>query len=391
MRRGPGPSAGKGSALPPKTRPGPEADAPPSPFETKVASEGAPQIEAKQAEAAAYTRKERRLVDELDDMSRLVNQTRKEVAASREKERGLAEETNKTEADLMVMAREIDALSGNAAGRLAALYKLHQLGTLPVLASADSMFELSTRKTALERVLAMDTALWEKLSAKKTRLEALHQTLARQKQAQQENNGILSGQIDALMTRSKAHAALLSDIRGKKAAMAAALDSMKKSAVSLDREVNRHDWEIHPSEATETTPGKKTFPSLKGLLQLPVTGKITGRFGTSTGSGETQTIRNGIHIQAASGEPIRAVSDGTVIFADWLKGYGNLLILDHGNGYCTVYAHGEDLFKAKGAPVMRGDVIGTVGDTGSLEGAGLYFEIRHHGKPIDPLGWLKSN
>ena len=85
-----------------------------------------------------------------------------------------------------------------------------------------------------------------------------------------------------------------------------------------------------------------------------------------------------------------AVADGAVIYADWFKGYGRLIILDHGGGYFTLYAHAAEIWARSGDSVSRGQVIGKVGDTGSLEGPQLYFELRHKGKPQDPLAWLQS-
>jgi septal ring factor EnvC (AmiA/AmiB activator) len=101
-------------------------------------------------------------------------------------------------------------------------------------------------------------------------------------------------------------------------------------------------------------------------------------------------FQSGISIKAERGEPIRSVSDGHVIFANWFKGFGNMMIVDHGDHYYTVYAHLEEVFKVKGDRVDRGEVIATVGDSGSMRGPALHFEVRHHGKPIDPLKWIQK-
>jgi murein DD-endopeptidase MepM/ murein hydrolase activator NlpD len=101
-------------------------------------------------------------------------------------------------------------------------------------------------------------------------------------------------------------------------------------------------------------------------------------------------FQSGINIKADRGEPIRAVYSGQTLFSSWFKGFGNMIIIDHGDHYYTVYAHLEEQFKSKGDPVEAGEVIATVGDTGSLTGAGLHFEVRHHGKPMNPLGWIKK-
>jgi septal ring factor EnvC (AmiA/AmiB activator) len=100
--------------------------------------------------------------------------------------------------------------------------------------------------------------------------------------------------------------------------------------------------------------------------------------------------RSGIEIQAQLGEPIRAVGDGRVLFASWFKGFGNMIIIDHGNNYCTVYAHAEELFKQKGDDVLAQEVIATVGDTGLSPEPGLYFEVRHQGKAMDPAAWIRQ-
>jgi septal ring factor EnvC (AmiA/AmiB activator) len=102
----------------------------------------------------------------------------------------------------------------------------------------------------------------------------------------------------------------------------------------------------------------------------------------------TVTVQKGLDIRAPEGAPVRAVAAGTVVYAGWLRGYGNLLILDHGGGYHSLMAHLATLGPAPGAEVQAGEEVGTVGDTGSLKGAYLYFEIRKSGQAVDPGPWL---
>ncbi len=124
---------------------------------------------------------------------------------------------------------------------------------------------------------------------------------------------------------------------------------------------------------------------------MPVNGKIVQFFGSYTNT-EFNLInfRSGINIRAERGEPISAVYKGRTLYASWFKGYGNMIIIDHGSNHYTVYAHVEELFKQKGDRVETGEVIATVGDTGSIYGSRLYFEVRYHGKPMDPLLWIKE-
>lgn len=129
------------------------------------------------------------------------------------------------------------------------------------------------------------------------------------------------------------------------------------------------------------------FGALKGRLSLPVRGELAGRFGTPRqGSGLTG---KGIFIRAPEGAEVRAVAAGQVVFADWLRGFGNLLILSHGDDYLTVYGNNEAILKRVGDEVNVGDAVATVGSSGGNDTAGLYFEIRHQGQPFDPLPWVR--
>jgi septal ring factor EnvC (AmiA/AmiB activator) len=139
------------------------------------------------------------------------------------------------------------------------------------------------------------------------------------------------------------------------------------------------------------TPVGANFISSKGLLPLPVKGKIISSFGKNViGHLNMEMFRSGIDIQADRGEPVRSAYSGRILFSDWYKGYGNLMIIDHGDHYYSVYAHLEDRLKSKGDKVETGETIGTAGDSGSVAGTGLYFELRHRGKPMDPLEWIKT-
>ncbi len=129
------------------------------------------------------------------------------------------------------------------------------------------------------------------------------------------------------------------------------------------------------------------FASLKGKLNLPVRGKLLNSFGGQR-SGKHVTWK-GLFIQSPSGSDVKAISEGRVVFADELRGFGNLIILDHGNGYMSLYGNNETLHKQVGNIIRGGDTIATVGNSGGNPDSGLYFELRHKGKPFDPLTWIK--
>ena len=131
---------------------------------------------------------------------------------------------------------------------------------------------------------------------------------------------------------------------------------------------------------------REVFARRRGRLESPVVGRILHRFGTSR-AGENLRWR-GIWLHAPRGSEVRAVSAGQVAFADWLRGFGLLLIIDHGDGYMSLYGHNSTLLKETGDWVDSGQIIARVGDTGGLSRAGLYFEIREGGLPVNPLTWL---
>ena len=130
----------------------------------------------------------------------------------------------------------------------------------------------------------------------------------------------------------------------------------------------------------------RPFKSLKGSLRLPVRGELANRYGAPRE--ETGVNWKGLFIRSVSGEIVHAVADGRVVYADWLRGFGNLLILDHGQGFMSLYANNEGLLRKVGEMVRAGDPVARVGATGGDEESGLYFELRRDGKPFDPLAWV---
>lgn len=130
----------------------------------------------------------------------------------------------------------------------------------------------------------------------------------------------------------------------------------------------------------------QAFTNFKGQMPWPVSGKASNRFGTRRGSGNLRW--QGLVIPATEGSSVSAIHHGRVVFADWFRGSGLLLIIDHGDGYMSLYAHNEALLRDVGEWVSAGSAVATVGNSGGQQEPALYFEIRHEGKPTNPTGWL---
>lgn len=147
-----------------------------------------------------------------------------------------------------------------------------------------------------------------------------------------------------------------------------------------------------PDRPGTEPPPNSQFAQLRGRLPMPVVGEVTGRFGTPRkveGAGTAPTWK-GIFIRATAGAGVHAVAAGQVVFADWLRGFGNLMVIDHGDGFLSVYGNNESLLRNVGQRVAVGDVVAAVGNTGGIEQTGLYFELRFQGRPFDPLKWVAA-
>lgn len=131
--------------------------------------------------------------------------------------------------------------------------------------------------------------------------------------------------------------------------------------------------------------GGNAFTALRGRLAMPLQGELLARFGSRRSEGPPW---KGLFIRAEEGADVHAVAAGRVIFADWLRGFGNLIIVDHGGQYMTIYGNNQAVLKRAGDPVKTGEVIASAGNSGGNEQSGLYFEMRHQGRAFDPLGWV---
>jgi septal ring factor EnvC (AmiA/AmiB activator) len=145
--------------------------------------------------------------------------------------------------------------------------------------------------------------------------------------------------------------------------------------------------------ANNTEPNQEftgtNFAALRGKLRLPVRGDVTNRFGSNRE--DSGILWKGLFIKANEGAEVKSVASGRVVFADWLRGFGNLIILDHGDGYMSLYGNNQAVLKQVGDSVNAGDIIASVGNSGGNEANGLYYELRSQSRPFDPLSWSRVN
>jgi len=338
---------------------------------------------AEREAARVLAERERSVLDTLDDAERAWREA-EEAAARAERDRAASaarlEQAVREEEEATERWRW---LAEGLRPRLAARQRMERVGELGLLASATSLADLVKRRALLDRVMAHDGAVLR--AAREALGERARATAARAAEAERLGglaDRALAGRAEAARRR-EGRRALLASVRG-------AREVHERAAAEADgqaRLLSEFVAALPPPRAGGAP--YEGFARLRGRLPPPAPGPLQSAFGRVVDPRfRTVTVRNGVEIGAARGEPVRAVAPGRVVHAGWFKGYGNLVIVDHGEGFHTLVAHLESMSAAAGEEVEAGARLGTVGDSGSLRGAHLWFELRERGRPVDPRPWL---
>lgn len=332
-----------------------------------------------------FSQKEIEIIEGLNEIDYTLNKARIKVAALSQENIKLEENITGLNSKREKLLSDIGINRGYAANRLKALYKMNMIGSLEAAGVPGSIFDFLFRQDAMKRIIASDFEVLEKQRQDLEKLEPLELELKKERQAKIRLEADLVEQIRINKKETLKREMILKEIRKKKKLSLAALDALKAAAIRLDNQISSLEGGSFENR------NAISFSSYKGRLIQPVKGKVISRFGPSnTGDYKSFTFQKGIDIKVERGEPVKSVFKGEVVYARWLKGYGNILIINHGDNYYTLYAHVEEMFKHKGERVETGEVIATAGDTGSMKGMCLHFEVRHHGKPVNPMDWLKK-
>lgn len=345
------------------------------------------EIKSHQTDLEKIGHQETSLMDRLNELARSLQQAEQNIGGLRKKIKKLETNIATNREAAAVLENRIAEKEEYATRRLVALYKLSLLGEMNVLGAADSVYDFLKTKRDISYIYRHDRQMLDTFRANRARLTELTATLLAEKNKKKQLEQRLQREIAAMAAEKAERNHLLAEIREKEALRRAAIKSLKQDARALDDTIA--SLYVKPDRGKEL-PGN--FSARKGLLKPPVNGKIITKFGKYRNEElNIVNFRSGIDIRASQGEPIKAVFRGQVLYATWFKGYGNMIIIDHGDSYYTVYAHAQELFKKKGDYVATNEVIATVGDTASIsEGPSLYFEVRHKGQAIDPTLWLQT-
>lgn len=354
------------------------------------------QLKREREKAAEARRRETSLLAELE-------QTEQRLASKRREVSRLDTRIKRVQGDISALRGDIDRLQGHRAEqeqalaqRLRMIYKIQAQGAaLPIVLSGDDPAARMAILRSLGNLAALDARLIQEYRVTSTRLADRKE---REEARQQELAGLRAeakseqAEVDREAAKRRVLLAKVRDERAYHERMVGELTEASKRLEAFVRELQakqRRLARVPPPPPGE--PPRTGFGALRGRLPWPTEGRIVSAFGAQVHPRfGTRTFRNGVDIEAAVGTDVASVYAGHVVFTGWFKGYGNLIILDHGGDYYTLYAHVAEILVKEGDDVRQGQRIGTVGDTGSLAGPRLYFEVRHGGKPQDPSDWLRQ-
>jgi septal ring factor EnvC (AmiA/AmiB activator) len=282
------------------------------------------------------------------------------------------------EAEEALARAVLNARADRLRPRLLSLYRLTQRSPLEVLLPAEDVAAFAWRARALSSLVRSDLAALDEMRA----VAAFQRSRLEQLDAWKRQAGARLAEL-----RAEAEEAAVQQTELGEALQL--LQAKARAAGSVLAELARSRAQLQAVAAVLEEPEPTGFGALRGKLPLPAPGHVEVPFGKLVHPRfNTVTVQKGLDIRAPPGAPVKALAAATVAWSGWMNGYGNLVVLDQGDGYHTLYAHLAEVFRPVGSHLFPGEVLGTVGETGSLKGAYLYFEVRRRGLAVDPMPWV---
>lgn len=301
----------------------------------------------------------------------------------RQKDREIEEITDR----LGTMRTSIDARREAILARLRAQYMEGRFGLVKALFTADSYGDFQRRGQYLSAVSHRDYELLETFRSDMERMEQAERQRAEARTVLVAFKLNIEKKVADIRVLQKEKKVYLTKITREKDSYNRAVEELQRSASRVDGLL--HDLETRRRAMAHPLTSSPLAHGVRGTLLWPADGKVVSFFGRQKHpTFNTYVQRKGIEIRTAEGSLIHAVMSGSVVYADWLKGYGLVIILDHANGFFSLYAHASKILAKAGEQVAEGQPIGETGDTGMIGENTLYFELREGAEPVDPLHWL---
>jgi len=355
------------------------------------------QLREEKQKAAEARARETSVLAELEVIEQRLADKQREVVRLDTRIKRAAGDVKSLRGEILQLETQRSGQQAALGRRLRAMYKVHvQGGALPMLLSGEDPATRAAAVRHLTSLASLDARLiqeyrgtTDRLEDRRGREESRQKDLATLRaDAQREQS-----EVDRDAAKRRILLAKVRDERAYHERMVGELTEAARRLEAFIRDLQAKQRRVAkippPKPGIETLPAVG-FGTLRGRLPWPTEGRVVSAFGAQVHPRfGTRTFRNGVDIEAGEGRDVAAVFAGHVVYTGWFKGYGNLIILDHDNEYYTLYAHVADIVVKEGDDVRQGQRIGTVGDTGSLEGPRLYFEVRYQGKPQNPEQWLR--
>ncbi len=340
-------------------------------------------IESSRERVGEFEKSERDLLEVLEGIDREATRLRAEVRSARRKAAAARQALDEIQPKVESASARLERTRAAMRVRAVALYKAGEMGPVRVLFSSASVQDLLVRASSLRRLLDHDADLVGRYDRDLAELEEVAR-VAREAQAARESAlADLAERERGLEAERVVKGELLARARNDRTRERELLVELERAARALEEKLET--LSARSGDGFEGT----GFSALAGQLPLPVRARIVAPFGRVVDAEfGTETFRKGVEFGAPAGDSVTSVAPGAVRFAGWFRGYGRIVIVDHGEGYFSVSGHLDEVFVEAGDLVGRGDTLGTVGETGSLSGPSLYFELRASGEPLDPEGWF---
>jgi murein hydrolase activator len=341
---------------------------------------------------------------ELKEINKNLEQKEADLGKMDRELRSVESNLSKTGREIARVTEEANRKRQEIDRRLASLYKAGEIGGLRMFFSSESFPQMAENMRYMKSILENDKKIFTEYNQKIEELRSLKVTLeseavkkerikngiALKKREIEEDKNSKAAYLLKLRKDRKTYEASLKELQANASRLQSMLDRLDK--LSRKKHVERQEKGGRKTKQLPELPPvpDRGFASQKGRMSMPVRGQVIETYGKHKHPEfNSYTFSKGLSISAASGADIKCIYEGTVIFADYFKGFGNMVIVDHGGGYFSLYAHAAKIMKKVGAEVARNDVVATVGEADSSRGPLLYFEIRHQGKPLDPSAWVR--
>jgi len=343
------------------------------------------ELTQKRRKAKSLAKREKSLLSQLEDVEKRLQLSQALIRGLTKKERLLRGSISQLNESLRTLGRDLEKRRNGWSRRVRGIYERGKISDLELLFSSQSLPQLLSRGKLLALIASGDRRYLQELNSQRKTLLREKEKLGAEKRGVEKTRAEREKEKITLKKEYRQRQNLLRKVKLEKANYTQAISDLESSSQEIQRIINQLQKQRREYLA------QGSFAAQKGHLPWPVVGKVVSKFGRHLHPVfKTVTFNEGVEIKAPLGSEVKSVFAGQVLYEGWLRGYGKFLIIGHGRGYYTLYAHLSQTLVAKGERVKEGEPVALLGETGSISGPQLHFEVRKGKKRLDPLQWLRK-